>query len=205
MPQYFTYRNWDGTQQILPFDADAIMEAISEDLLGDGDLKRALRRLMQQGYQPRDQERMMGLRDMMERLRQRRQEMLKRNNLGGMMDEVNKKLEEIIQTERQGIERRVEEGRQKLQQNQQESSEGQQPSAQEGAPDAEQQAALQKMMENMAARRQQQLDALPEDATRLLWLCYSLVNASFPVEVWRQPRVPDSGAASMDVVVEPAI
>ena len=50
-----------------------------------------------------------------------------------------------------------------------------------------------------------ELAALPEDSTRLLWLCYSLVNASFPVEVWRQPRVPDSGAASMDVVVEPAI
>ena len=49
------------------------------------------------------------------------------------------------------------------------------------------------------------LDALPEDATRLLWLCYSLINASFPVEVWRQPRVPDSGAASMDVVIEPAV
>ena len=42
------------------------------------------------------------------------------------------------------------------------------------------------------------LHALPEDATHLLWLCYSLVNASFPVEVWRQPRVPDSGAAAMD-------
>src|SRR6266542_3100332 len=49
------------------------------------------------------------------------------------------------------------------------------------------------------------LDALPEDATRLLWLCYSLVNASFPVEVWRQPRVPDSGAATMDQVIEPAV
>jgi len=49
------------------------------------------------------------------------------------------------------------------------------------------------------------LQALPEDATRLLWLCYSLVNVSFPVEVWRQARVPDSGAASMDVVVEPAV
>ena len=49
------------------------------------------------------------------------------------------------------------------------------------------------------------IDALPEDATRLLWLTYSLVNASFPVEVWRQPRVPDSGAASMDVVLEPAV
>jgi len=49
------------------------------------------------------------------------------------------------------------------------------------------------------------LDALPEDATRLLWLCYSLVNASFPVEVWRQSRVPDSGAASLDMVIEPAV
>lgn len=49
------------------------------------------------------------------------------------------------------------------------------------------------------------LDALPEDATRLLWLCYSLVNASFPVEVWRQARVPDSGAAYLDVVGEPAV
>jgi hypothetical protein len=49
------------------------------------------------------------------------------------------------------------------------------------------------------------LNALPEDASHLLWLSYSLVNVSFPVEVWRQPRVPDSGAASMDVIVEPAV
>ena len=50
-----------------------------------------------------------------------------------------------------------------------------------------------------------ELTALPEAETRLLWLMYSLVNASFPVEVWRQARVPDSGAASMDMVVEPAV
>jgi hypothetical protein len=49
------------------------------------------------------------------------------------------------------------------------------------------------------------LNALPDDAKHLMWLCYSLVNVSFPVEVWRQPRVPDSGAASMDMIVEPAI
>jgi len=49
------------------------------------------------------------------------------------------------------------------------------------------------------------LDALPDDARRLLELTYSLVNVSFPVEVWRQPRVPDSGAASMDAIVEPAV
>lgn len=49
------------------------------------------------------------------------------------------------------------------------------------------------------------LHALPDDATRLLWLCYSLINASFPVEVWRQARVPDSGAAAIELVVEPAV
>ena len=31
------------------------------------------------------------------------------------------------------------------------------------------------------------------------------INVSFPVEVWRQPRVPDSGASTLDVVVEPAV
>ena len=50
-----------------------------------------------------------------------------------------------------------------------------------------------------------ELDSLPDDARRLLHLAYSLVNVSFPVEVWRQARVPDSGAASMDAVVEPAV
>jgi hypothetical protein len=49
------------------------------------------------------------------------------------------------------------------------------------------------------------LDELPEDARHLLWMYYSLCTVSFPVEVWSQPRVPDSGAASFDAVVEPAV
>ncbi len=49
------------------------------------------------------------------------------------------------------------------------------------------------------------LDALPDAATRLLRLCYSLINISFPVEAWHQARVPDSGASTLDVVIEPAI
>ena len=66
-------------------------------------------------------------------------------------------------------------------------------------------AAFPRLADAMAYLDTFDLDALPEDAMRLLWLCYSLVNASFPVEVWRQPRVPDSGAASMDMLVEPAV
>ena len=47
-------------------------------------------------------------------------------------------------------------------------------------------------------------EGMSDEDQRLLWLFSSLVTVSFPVEVWRQPRVPDSGASSVDVVVEPA-
>lgn len=47
------------------------------------------------------------------------------------------------------------------------------------------------------------LDDMPEDAQRLLQLLYSLVMVSFPVEAWRQPHIPDSGAAYLDLLIEP--
>ena len=49
------------------------------------------------------------------------------------------------------------------------------------------------------------IDDLPDEGVNLLWMMCSLVTVSFPVEVWRQPRVPDAGASSIDAVVEPAI
>jgi hypothetical protein len=49
------------------------------------------------------------------------------------------------------------------------------------------------------------MDNLSDDGKRLLWLYCALVTVSFPVEVWRQARVPDSGASSFDAVAEPAI
>ncbi len=47
------------------------------------------------------------------------------------------------------------------------------------------------------------LDALPDDALRLLKLLYSLILISFPVEIWRQPRIPDTGTASFELKLEP--
>jgi hypothetical protein len=57
----------------------------------------------------------------------------------------------------------------------------------------------------LASLDQFELKSLSEPWTHLLRLSYSLVNVSFPVEVWRQPRVPDSGATAIDVVIEPAV
>ncbi len=61
-------------------------------------------------------------------------------------------------------------------------------------------AAFPRMDEAIAYIDQWSLDALPDDAQRLLWLYCALVTVSFPVEVWRQPRVPDSGAATFDEI-----
>ena len=49
------------------------------------------------------------------------------------------------------------------------------------------------------------MDDLPDPERNLLLLMMSLVLVSFPVEVWSQPRVPDSGAAYLDLVVEPRV
>lgn len=60
-------------------------------------------------------------------------------------------------------------------------------------------------------KAQEHLEKVPYDKSmgeedkRLMWLFCALCTVSFPVEVWRQPRVPDSGASSLDAVVEPAL
>jgi hypothetical protein len=49
------------------------------------------------------------------------------------------------------------------------------------------------------------LDDLPEDARTLMHLMQSLVMVSFPIEAWKQARVPDSGAAWVELIREPVI
>ncbi|MDX6741015.1 hypothetical protein [Actinocorallia sp. A-T 12471] len=44
---------------------------------------------------------------------------------------------------------------------------------------------------------------LPDDVRTLMHLLQSVVMVSFPVECWSQPRVPDSGAAYLDLIAEP--
>ena len=46
---------------------------------------------------------------------------------------------------------------------------------------------------------------MPEDAKALMHLMQSLVMVSFPIECWKQPRVPDSGAAWLTIIKEPVV
>lgn len=47
------------------------------------------------------------------------------------------------------------------------------------------------------------LSTLPDEVQNLLHLLYSLVQISFPVEAWNQPRVPDTGATTFGCYAEP--
>jgi hypothetical protein len=47
------------------------------------------------------------------------------------------------------------------------------------------------------------LNDLPDDAHRLLLLLYSLILVSFPVEIWHQPYIPDTGTAQFELKIEP--
>lgn len=47
------------------------------------------------------------------------------------------------------------------------------------------------------------LDDMPDDVLNLMHLLYSMIMVSFPVECWKQPRIPDSGASTLDCVAEP--
>ena len=66
-------------------------------------------------------------------------------------------------------------------------------------------AAFSRIDDALAYLDQFSVEGSPDDAKHLLWLYCGLMTASFPVEVWRQPRVPDSGASSFDAIVEPAV
>ena len=75
---------------------------MTDDLAYHGDPNAALRNLMQNGFD-QDGERMQGLREMLERLRERRQEMLESGDVGGVFTDLVEKLRDIIEAERDNL------------------------------------------------------------------------------------------------------
>ena len=103
MAARFTYSRWDGTQQGFELDADALFDELTDDLLYHGDVNSALRRMMQEGMRDRNGERLQGLRELMDKLRQQRQERLDQFDLGGVYNEIADELDDIVDEERHAI------------------------------------------------------------------------------------------------------
>jgi uncharacterized protein with von Willebrand factor type A (vWA) domain len=139
MSARFRYSRWDGTQVGFDLDADALLEEMTDDLLYHGDLNAALRRMMQQGFQDREGNRLQGMREMLEQLRERRREYLDRYDLGGVYEGIANQLDEIVDQEREGIDRRLDEARSTGDKRREE------------------------LLEDLARERREQLDQLPPD------------------------------------------
>ena len=102
-PAHFAYSRWDGSQTGFDLDADHLFNELADDLLYHGDLASALRRLMADGFDDRSGRSMEGLREMLERLRERRREMLDQHDLGGVYDDIAEALRDVVRSEREAL------------------------------------------------------------------------------------------------------
>jgi uncharacterized protein with von Willebrand factor type A (vWA) domain len=107
MVRSYRYSQWDGTQDIPALDASDVLDALSDDLMNFGDLQHALRNLMQRGMRGQQGDRMQGLRDLLHQLRQQRRERLDQFDLGSVMDDIRRQLEELLELERDTLRERL--------------------------------------------------------------------------------------------------
>ena len=139
------YSAWDGSQEMADLDADEILRALADDVMAEGDLAEALRRLMERGWRTGDPTRgdMAGLRDLVDRLERRREQMLERYQLNDVLGDIRRELEEIVDEERAGVERRLDEASR--------------------TDDNETPEDLRAMLRDVSAKRLDQLDGLSPD------------------------------------------
>ncbi|HEY3082233.1 MAG TPA: VWA domain-containing protein [Chloroflexota bacterium] len=104
----YSYSRWDGTQR-LPIDAEELLDKLADRLIDGEDPRWALQRLMREGFQRPDGERMQGLREMLEKIRQARQERLNRHDLGKVVDELREALDRIVEKESGTVDRKLDE------------------------------------------------------------------------------------------------
>src|SRR6266542_586174 len=130
MPGQFRYSRWDGTQNLDMLDADDVLDALSDDLMSYGDLSAALQRLYRWGAGD-----MPGLEQLLRQLRERRERELSRYDLDSTVESIREQLQDVIDTERAGIDKKVEEATQERR----------------------------KLIERLAKQRRSQLDRVPDD------------------------------------------
>ena len=123
MARRLTYSRWDGTQVGFELGADEVMAQLNDDLLYHGDLNAALRKMLQEGFKDRNGQDVAGVRELLEKLRQRREDTLDKYDLGGVYDEIANELRELVDQERQALQDMVEQAKQSGDERRQETAE----------------------------------------------------------------------------------
>ncbi len=107
----YSYSAWDGSQEGSGIDPDALLGELTDELLSGGDLDAALRRLLRSGVQTQDGEKLMGMREMLERLRRRRAELLAKGDPDGRLARIAEALDDVVGQERAAIDELEDEAR----------------------------------------------------------------------------------------------
>jgi uncharacterized protein with von Willebrand factor type A (vWA) domain len=97
----YRYFEWTTTPSE-QFSGDQLMDALSDYLTEDGDISRAMQMAMQRGMSSGDQK-MEGVRDMLERLRQRKQQQLEKYDLNSLLNELRHKLDNLLEQEQHTV------------------------------------------------------------------------------------------------------
>jgi len=107
----YRYSQWDGTQDIFEPSADEIMNAISDSLTLHGDVLQALQKLFQIGLEGQWEQRIKGIQELLRQLREVKRQTLDKYDISSVLDDIRDRLDRIVKTEREGIERRIKEAR----------------------------------------------------------------------------------------------
>jgi len=162
--EHFRYSEWDGTQEIGPLEPDELLASITDDLMNFGDLQHALRNLLQRGMRNPQGQRLQGLRDLLQQLRQERRQILDHYNLKSAFEDIQERLAKILQMEKETVGRRLEEAKRQLEGRDsplQPFEEALKPSGKRQSKKDERQFAG--MLKNIAKKKQDFLENLPQD------------------------------------------
>lgn len=145
----YRYSEWDGSQKLFDMDPDKLMDELDRLMMRYGDVSQALRAMRRNGDWNGQQRQMPSLDRLLQQMRQMRQNKLNRYDMGSIMDGIREKLDEIIKTEKQGIQKQVNDAKEKAKAG---NSQGLSPELTEK---------LSKATENRAAQNLDKLSKLP--------------------------------------------
>lgn len=100
----FRYTGWDGSQRV-QLSADKIFDELAKHLSATDDMQQALDKLMHQGLDDEEQ-RLKGLDDLVRELREEMRKRYRESNLRSSLDEMQERLDAILDQERGTLEDR---------------------------------------------------------------------------------------------------
>ncbi|MSQ32108.1 MAG: VWA domain-containing protein [Dehalococcoidia bacterium] len=151
----YRYSKWDGSQDFHPIDVEHVMDELSEHLMNQGDLSSALSSLMEQGVKGDFGGGMKGLQDLAKMIRTKKDQTLQKYDINSVIEGLREKLAGIKETERNGIEKRLEEARKRLEESKRQGKES------KVAPEVAE--SLLRKLNSQANKNLDFLQRLPED------------------------------------------